>query len=276
MSESSQYDFLYDLERVDFCAEGLHYVPRIQYGREHPRQYLELIYEDGHEEYPVLVWIHGGGWQDDNLTTTYRPERVLARLAKQGWMIACIEYRLARHGAFPVPVHDCQEAVKFLRENHSRFHISPDQIAVWGESAGAHLACMVGANFNNEPGTDVCAVVSWFCPSDLTDMYQKSAGTDDEAMLRTLLGTENTEEQARLASPAEYAEKKMPPILLMHGNVDELVDYDQSVRYYERLKAAGNDVEFITVPGQGHGFFKGQQYYDRIVQFLEEKVRMCQ
>lgn len=274
MAEQSPYDFLYDLERVDFCGEGLHYIPRVQYGREHPRQYLECIFKDGTEKRPVLVWIHGGGWQDDNLTTTYRPERTLAELAKRGWFIACIEYRLAQHGSFPVPMHDCQEAVKFLRANCARFGIDPDRIALWGESAGAHLACMVGANFNNEPGADVQAVVSWFCPSDLEEQYRFLGQSGEDDFVSKLLGENGMAEPERAAwaSPVTYADKKMPPVLLMHGDADELVNYEQSARYYERLKAAGNDALLVTVPGQGHGFFRGQQYYDAVMEFLEKKV----
>ena len=77
------------------------------------------------------------------------------------------------------------------------------------------------------------------------------------------------EEKAREASPLTYASLPMPRVLLMHGDADELVDYEQSVRYCEALKEAGNQAELITVPGQGHGFFKGQEFYDQIVDFLE-------
>ena len=75
--------------------------PRVQYGKDHPRQYMECIYKDGPTNRPVVVWIHGGGWTDEYLTTTYRPERCVADLAQAGFFIACIEYRLAP--ARPLP-----------------------------------------------------------------------------------------------------------------------------------------------------------------------------
>ncbi len=94
MSVPSVFDFLYDIDRVDFCAEGMHYLPCVRYGRENPRQYMDCIYKDGLEHYPVLVWVHGGGWSDEYNLPTYRPEPTLLELAKKGWFIACIEYRL--------------------------------------------------------------------------------------------------------------------------------------------------------------------------------------
>lgn len=75
------------------------------------------------------------------------------------------------------------------------------------------------------------------------------------------------------ASPICYASRTNPPTLLMHGDADRLVSYENSRRMYEALKAAGNDVRLITVPGQGHGFFDGEEYYGQIFQFLEDTLR---
>ena len=75
------------------------------------------------------------------------------------------------------------------------------------------------------------------------------------------------------ASPICYASRTNPPTLLMHGDADRLVSYENSRRMYEALKAAGNDVRLITVPGQGHGFFDGEDYYGQIFQFLEDTLR---
>lgn len=274
MSTPSPFDFLYDIPRVDFCAEGLHYLPCVRYGRENPRQYMDCIYKDGLDHYPVLIWVHGGGWTDEYNLPTYRPEPTLLELAKKGWFIACIEYRLAQHAAFPVPMHDCQKAVAWLRQHKDQYRLESDHFAIWGESAGAHLACMVGANYNKMPDAQVQSVVAWFCPSDLVAEFEQTQAPDNdkENFVSSFLNADGSSwlEKAREASPLTYASSPMPRMLLMHGNVDELVSYDQSVRYCAALQAAGNEAELVTVPDQGHGFFKGQEYYDRIVQFLEE------
>ncbi len=272
MSASSQFDFLYDIERVDFCAEGLHYLPCVRYGRDNPRQYMDCIYQDGLDHYPVLIWVHGGGWSDEYNLPTYRPEPTLLELAKKGWFIACIEYRLAWHSPFPTCMEDCQKAVAWLREHKDKYRLESDHFAIWGESAGAHLSCLVGANYNNMENAQVQSVVAWFCPSDMNAELEKMTEFGVDQSLDKMFGPDPKlwEEKPKVASPLTYASSPMPRVLLMHGDVDTLVSHDQSVRYLAALKEAGNDAELVTVPGQGHGFFKGQQYYDKIVSFLEE------
>lgn len=265
----AEYDFLYDLPRVDFNGRGLHILPRVQYGRVHPRQFMECIYKDGLKKRPALLWVHGGGWQDENLTPSYRPEETLAWLAERGFFVACIEYRLAQHAKFPACVEDCQRAVKYLREHAERLGIDGDRIGVWGESAGAHIAAMTALNFNEDPGAAVQSAVLWFCPSDL--VLQEG---EDGAIVSGLLGCDPRQypERARAASPVSYAANPKPPMLLLHGDADELVSYEQSVRFVWQLQAHGGRAKLVTVPGQGHGFFRGQQYYDCVTDFLLETL----
>lgn len=262
MTIFEQYEFLIDMPRVDFCQEGLHYIPRIQYGRNHPRQYMECIYKDGFKNMPVVIWIHGGGFNDEFLTSSYRPERAIADLAEKGYFVACIEYRLTQHALFPACIIDCQTAILYMKNNADKFGIDPLRIALWGESAGAYIADMAGSNFNGIANADIQAVVSFYAPSDLEythDIYAEA-----------FIGGKNkpSSEMLRKASPISYVNKKLPPFLLLHGDMDELVPYEESVRYAEALQMAGNDAKLITVNGQGHGFFKGKKYYDIIDSFL--------
>ena len=67
------YEFLCQIPRVDFYQKNLHYLPAVYYGQEHPRQYMECFYKDGCENMPVIIWIHGGAWDDEFLTASYRP-----------------------------------------------------------------------------------------------------------------------------------------------------------------------------------------------------------
>lgn len=80
------------------------------------------------------------------------------------------------------------------------------------------------------------------------------------------------EDLIREASPGSHIHADLPPYLLMHGAVDELVDCGQSERLYRQMKEAGCDVKLIIVPKQGHGFFAGQEYYDEILRFLQQKL----
>ena len=167
------YEFLCQIPRVDFYQKNLHYLPAVYYGQEHPRQYMECFYKDGCENMPVIIWIHGGAWDDEFLTASYRPEITLAELAEKGYFIACLEYRLARYAALPACLEDCQMAIEHLRKTAGIYHIDPKKIGLWGESAGAHIACMVGSNYNNKKMMPVQGVVSFYCPSDLTEMLKE-------------------------------------------------------------------------------------------------------
>lgn len=76
------------------------------------------------------------------------------------------------------------------------------------------------------------------------------------------------------ASPLLYAGrgKKIPPILFMHGDKDRLIHIENSVTLFHLLQEAGNDVQMEVIPGQGHGFFEGTEYYQKIYRFLDEKL----
>lgn len=274
--KENTYDFLCHIPRVDFYEKNLHYLPSVYYGREHPRQYMECFYKDGCENMPVIIWIHGGAWDDEFLTSSYRPESVLAELAEKGYFIACLEYRLARHKVLPACLEDCQMAIEYLRENAGKYHIDPQRIGLWGESAGAHIACMTGSNYNDKKVMPVQGIVSFYCPSDLVKMLEDQNG-DLGFLVNVLPDCPLTEKEQKhileKMSPAHYADKKsIPPILLFHGDQDEVVACRQSCEYKAKLENAGNDAELIIVPGQGHGFFHGQMYYEKVIDFFEKNV----
>lgn len=285
------YEFLCQIPRVDFYQKNLHYLPAVYYGQEHPRQYMECFYKDGCENMPVIIWIHGGAWDDEFLTASYRPEITLAELAEKGYFIACLEYRLARYAALPACLEDCQMAIEYLRKTADIYHIDPQKIGLWGESAGAHIACMVGSNYNNKKMMPVQGIVSFYCPSDLTEMLKEqnnipgflvnilpdfSSLEKPELILRREIAgllTEKQRQSLKVMSPVSYADKKMlPPLLLFHGDQDKVVSYRQSFEYKRRLEKAGNKAELVMVPGQGHGFFQGQIYYDKVIEFFEKNI----
>ena len=75
------------------------------------------------------------------------------------------------------------------------------------------------------------------------------------------------------ASPMKYVKNKLPPYLIMHGTADRLVPFAQSEDFYNAMIAAFNDAEMISVVGQGHGFFEGQEYYNIIYSFFKKHLQ---
>lgn len=274
-----------DPQRLDFEKENLMIVENVRYADRSERQKMDVFYPKGQAgPMPAVVWIHGGGWSSEELDLRYRPEAELGKLAKMGFVIASIEYRLCQHAPFPAQIADCKCAIRYLRAHAQEFNINPGRIGVWGESAGGHLASLLGAagdvmEFEGDDGnldysSKVQAVCSWYTPYDMLKSALESQDTQDNVFRRLFEG--GAEEKRDLiwsASPMKYAGEKLPPFLIMHGTTDRLVPYAQSKDFYDAMVAAGNDAEMISVPGQGHGFFDGQEYYDMIFDFFRKHLQ---
>ena len=231
---------------------------------------------------PAVLWIHGGGWiGGDRIHMTAMTQM----MASFGYVSATADYRLTAAGArFPDPVQDVAAAVRFLRKNAGRFNIDPDRIAVGGDSAGGHLALLVGLCqdadiLGGDPHPDVssrvCAVVDIYGPTDLVPLFE-IAPWHMKPLLTDLTGgtpKENPDVWAR-ASPINHVRPDAPPILILHGDRDTTVPYRQSVILAERCRDRGAACSLARVRGAGHGWISipygqtNQSTLPLIVQFL--------
>lgn len=214
---------------------------------------------------PVIVWIHGGAWLGGSKDSGI-PR--LIPFARRGYFGASISYRFSQEAKFPAQIEDCKCAIRFLRAKAKEFHIDPNRIGVWGESAGGHLAAMLGVTGDVKElegsggwegySSKVSAVCDWFGPSDLVKMVQEPSTIDrtgtncPEALLIGGPVLAN-KEKAMKASPVTYVTPDDPPFLIMHGDKDMIVPFSQSVHLFEALKEAGVEVTFVKLKGAGHG-----------------------
>ena len=98
---------------------------------------------------PVVVFLHGGGWRVGSRHTAgpgVRAARAgpFERVARAGIAVASVDYRLSGEAVWPAQLHDAKAAVRWLRARAGELGIDPDRIAAWGESAGGHLAELLG------------------------------------------------------------------------------------------------------------------------------------
>ena len=266
---------------IDYEKEKITFVEGVEYVHHGQKAYrMDIMYPAGTVNLlPTVIWVHGGGWSDENLTRKYLPSIEIAELVKKGYVVDSIDYRLSQEARFPAQIEDCKTAVRFLRAHTKIFHVDPVRIAAWGESAGGHLVELMAFTTDEEftdsnyIGISSCiqAVIPWYAPTDLREkegeekrIFDKLFAYEDEAERRKI---------REMASPIVYATRNNPPTLLMHGDIDRLVSFDNSKRLYEAMKEAGNDVELVTVPGQGHGFFEGTDYYHKIYEFLDRILK---
>lgn len=218
---------------------------------------------------PLVMYIHGGGWMNGttrNAGALANFPAALARLASEGFVVASLEYRLAKEARFPAQVQDARDALRFLKANAAKYGIDPARSAVWGGSAGGHLAALTalscGDTSLDQPGVAapagsecVQASVIWYGVFDFAALAANRPGGSDGAG-QGLLGCSGpcTAEQYAPASPVSYIDAKDPPMLLIHGNDDKTVPVAQSHLAEARLKAAGVKVDSIYLPGIDHSF----------------------
>ena len=233
----------------------------------------------------LVVWIHGGGWMFGDrryLPETLRPNQLFDELVRAGLAVATIDYRHALEATFPAQLHDAKAAVRYLRAYADALGVDAARIGVWGESAGGHLAALVGltggrADLEGPHGVTgessaVDAVVDWYGPADLDLQPRRPPAPELAAKLPPefltapedhLVGGRDPEAVAA-ASPVTYVTAGAPPFLLVHGTGDNVVPYAQSERLAEALTAAGVPVKLVPIEGADH-IFNGHDDIDAVV-----------
>jgi len=246
---------------------------------------LDLWVPDSAEPPPLVVWIHGGGWMIGDrryLPETLRPDQLFDALVDAGLAVATIDYRLALEAPFPAQLHDAKAAVRYLRAHADELGISTERIGVWGESAGGHLAALVGLTGHRTdlegglgvvgPSSAVDVVVDWYGPADFTTMPRMTPPPHIAAKLEPAMHTPpedslvaGLDDAARAdASPITHVTPDAPPFLLVHGTRDWLVPYAQSEQLHAALTAVGVDCRLVPVEGAEH-IFDGHDDVDAVV-----------
>jgi len=246
---------------------------------------------------PLAVLIHGGAWLGGSKTV--RPgdlgdyATLWPRLLREGFAVAAIQYRLSGEAVFPAQLHDVKAAVRWLRSAARFLGIDPDRIGTVGESAGGHLSVFLGTNVAapdlegavglTGPSSAVAASVGWYPPTRLDTMESESIpgtpftghSTPDSPESR-LIGraVADRPDLARKASPIAHISEVTAPTLLIHGTLDQLVPYQQSIAYHEALDRAGIPSKLKLVEGADHCFFGGDvvAIIDTTVEFLRDQL----
>ena len=162
--------------------------------------------------------------------------------------------------------------MRYLRHFADEFGIDAGRIGVWGESAGGHLAALVGLVDGRPdlegtigvPGNDsgVAAVVDWYGVSDVTTMPKlgeaflpegvPSPAEVDEPVDIVLHGVADRPAAERDFSPVNHVSAAAPPFLIVHGEADGLVPFAQGEQLRDRLREVGAPVSFHAVAGADH------------------------
>ena len=224
----------------------------------------------GLEKAPVLVAVHGGGWQIGD-RKFYRSWGTY--LGKNGYAVFAIEYRLMKPGVktWPGAVYDTKAAVQYVRAQAAELGIDAERIGLVGDSAGAHLSALVAlageeALFSTDYKSDaysnvsakVKAVVAFYGVYDMAAQWEHDQLTRprDNIAEKFLGAVPMVNRRVYFeASPLSYTtvDRNTTRFLLIYGHEDDIVDpKTQSERFLLSLKQAQFLARTIVVPGAGH------------------------
>ncbi len=211
---------------------------------------------------PAIVLIHGGGW----VAGSRQGDASIPPLfTGQGVAVFNIDYRLIKRRKpatwWPAPLIDVQLAVRYLRAHAAEYGIDPARIGAMGDSAGAQLAVLVGMLPGTVPGDraglypefspKVRAVVDEFGP-----MIIPMGAPGIDGLVEDLFGTAKaTDELVQDASPLSAVNREAAPVYILHGDKDQVVSINHSLRLQRALQAAGVPVTLVTFAG-GHEYFQ--------------------
>jgi acetyl esterase/lipase len=212
----------------------------------------------------AVIVVHGGSWNAGE-----RSDYPLWNewLAREGYAVFDVDYRLAPQPNWRAATGDVKCAVGWVRANAARFGVDPARVALLGRSAGAHLALLAAYSTREPalppacaaPDATVGAVVSLYAPTDLKWGYEHPANRlvlDGPAKIRNFVGgtPASAPEDIRLASPTSHVNSQTPPTLLFHGGRDQLVSERHMTLLAERLARQNVAHRALRIPYAQHGF----------------------
>ena len=271
-------------------AQSFTTIPALEYANISGKSLLlDLRVPDGSGPYPTIVYLHSGAWISGD-----RTGGPAIRQAKRGYAVASIDYPLAPQFVWPAQIEACKAAVRWLRANAARFHLDPDRIGVFGTSAGGHLGAVLGTSGeegslegltlgNPQFSSRVKAVIDFYGPTDLLKLNDQKLpcipldGNAPYMPPSLLMGCpiQECRDKTETANPIHYVTPDDPPFLIMHGMLDCLVPFQQSVMLHDALEASNADSTLILIPNGDHGgrVFDEDKYERMVDDWLDKHLR---
>jgi acetyl esterase/lipase len=239
--------------------------------------------------YPLIIFVQGSGWTFPNINYEI-PQ--LSCYAQNGYVVATVTHRNCLEGhPFPAFLQDVKTAIRFMRKNADIYGIDPERVGIWGTSSGGNTALLVGLT-KDEPmftteeysgfSDGVKCVVDCFGPTDInqicSELMSNPAEDSPIHIFKALMGkvrVEDYPERLNEMSPIWWVNKRseFPSFLLLHGDADLMVPYEQSVIMHRALLNAGASSEMVCVENGPHeGSFWSKQIHDIILEFFRKNL----
>ncbi len=235
---------------------------------------------------PVVLLIHGGGWQSGDKSMDWP---LAAALAQKGFITVCAEYRLSTEALYPAAVTDLKTAIRWIRHHAHRFGADPSRIALMGTSAGGHLAALIGTI--NDKGNlfpvktmrrtsgkvqavvDIDGILAFIHPES-----GEGADKPGKPSAATLwFGGNSTEKRAQWteASPLSHPHPETAPFLFINSSQPRF--HAGRDDFSARLDSMGISCEIKTLENTPHTFWLFNPWFPEVVDisadFLERKLK---
>lgn len=244
--------------------------------------------------YPVVIHIYGSAWFSNNSKGMADLGTIVKSLLDAGYAVVCPNHRSSMDAQWPAQLHDIRAVIRFVRGEAAKYKFDTSFVATSGFSSGGHLSSIaattsglkqtkvgtvdidlegnVGDYLGESSGVD--AACDWSGPVDLTAMdcgehMTMGENSPEDVLLKSKLSQEP--DRYRSLSAVEYIDPNDPPVIIFHGDKDNVVPNCQGKKFFELLKAAGVKTEATFPAGGGHG---GPQMYTdenlkKMVHFLD-------
>lgn len=244
------------------------------------------------KKYPVVIHIYGSAWFNNNGKGAADLGTIVNALLNAGYAVVCPNHRSSGDAAWPAQIHDIRAVIRFVRGEAKKYHFDSSFVATSGFSSGGHLASTAATTSGTKQtkvgivdidlegslgqylkqSSAVQAACDWSGPIDLTAMdcgqhMTMGDNSPEDVLLRAKL---NQEPDKYLSlSAITYVDKNDPPIIIFHGEKDNVVPCCQGKKFFDVLKAAGVKTEATFVPEGGHGMgMYSEDNLQKMIQFL--------
>jgi len=217
---------------------------------------LDFYRAVGRSPAPCVVVVHGGSWVSGNRLDDGTKRWLNDWMARHGYAVASIDYRLAPQWIWPAQREDLLAAIAFLRAHASKLGIDPARFVLLGRSAGGQMVTAT-AYWKHDPG--IRGIIAIYPPTDFRMTWESAThrgNLDHRLNLEWFLGgTPQTASAAYdSASGALLVNANAPPTLILQGDLDINVFKKQSELLADKLAAAHVPHALVSLPWAAHAF----------------------
>ncbi|MFN7732363.1 MAG: alpha/beta hydrolase family protein [Pirellula sp.] len=213
---------------------------------------LDVFEPKAHRKGIALMFMVSGGW-----VSQYMPPQGMAFFIKPltdaGYTIIAVRHGSSPKYVIPEIVEDVRQAHRYVVNHAKQLEVDPDQLGVFGFSAGGHLSLMLGTTANDQPadkpGPKIAAVAAVFPPTDLEPYMEKS-----NPLRERFPALKFDIQQSADYSPLKQVSSPDAPTLLLHGDRDDLVPLWHSEKIRDAMTQARVPNRLVVFQGAGHGF----------------------